>query len=189
MILGSHDTMSYCHDIRWWMRPFEVWGRCQDKSLVEQFSIGVRYFDFRLAKVKGEWHFVHGLLDYGTSGYRSVESAINAVIALSYMRHSKIYVRVLFERGTEEERKEFDFLCYNLSYVYSHKNVVWQFGHKNPWRIYEDDFDEEFVEVAKHFDIKRHFLLPVKFWKWEQERIERALCSIKYKGIISKDFV
>lgn len=193
MIIGSHDTMTYLHDRRWWMRPFECFGRCQSRSLVEQVNLGVRYFDFRVNfDDKGKPYFAHGLAKYELVDFVSVDDAINYVAEYARNTETKVYIRILLESIKEpsEERKTFFAkFCHEQQRLHYGKYVRLRFGVKNPWEIFYDDFDVKFVETAKHFDIKWHAVIPIKLWKWEQDRIQRAINDTGFRGIVAQDFV
>lgn len=65
MILGSHNSMSYLPPKHWWLYPFNFMARCQSKSIKEQYELGVRLFDIRIAYDNtGKPHFRHGLMRY-----------------------------------------------------------------------------------------------------------------------------
>ncbi|KAM7388645.1 hypothetical protein PAMP_024806 [Pampus punctatissimus] len=88
-IPGSHDAMSYCLDINsplvrsesdffrlldevfyCFTRPtIFKWATTQDKSIEEQLSIGIRYFDLRIARKPGDsndLYFTHVIYTYLT---------------------------------------------------------------------------------------------------------------------------
>lgn len=69
-MIGSHNSLSYLPPRNLWGKITKLWGKCQDKTLVEQYNAGVRYFDIRLNLYRNcigefEWHFVHNKVDYG----------------------------------------------------------------------------------------------------------------------------
>ena len=37
------------------------WGKCQHCSIVDQLHLGIRYFDFRIGKVQGNFRILHAL--------------------------------------------------------------------------------------------------------------------------------
>lgn len=45
------------------------WGKCQNKTLKEQYDAGVRYFDVRVKIINDKWHLVHNNVDYGRITY------------------------------------------------------------------------------------------------------------------------
>lgn len=61
--LGTHNSLSYL-PCQWWLRPFAWMGRCQSLTLLEQYRMGVRYFDIRVKYVKGKTVSGHSLLTY-----------------------------------------------------------------------------------------------------------------------------
>ena len=47
MILASHNSLTY-YKPQWYLRPLAWIGRCQSKTIQEQYELGVRYFDIRI---------------------------------------------------------------------------------------------------------------------------------------------
>lgn len=65
MKLGSHNTMTYLKPKKWYMYPFQFLARCQSKNIEEQYNLGARWFDLRIAFDKHcNPYFKHGLMDY-----------------------------------------------------------------------------------------------------------------------------
>ncbi|EDW11926.1 PI-PLC X domain-containing protein 2 [Drosophila mojavensis] len=76
-IPGSHNTMTYGINsdsklapdadtaIRRWHRIFPCfvrrWSKNQSSSILEQLSLGVRYFDLRIAQHEGKFYYCHGV--------------------------------------------------------------------------------------------------------------------------------
>lgn len=62
-MIGSHDTFTYlkpCNPIyklgsRWW--------RTQCKSIDEQYTFGVRFFDIRVCRDGNQWRLCHGVVN------------------------------------------------------------------------------------------------------------------------------
>lgn len=65
MVLGSHNSWSYLKPRLWFLRPFAFTARCQEKTIKEQYDLGVRCFDLRLRfNKKGKPVIAHGLIEY-----------------------------------------------------------------------------------------------------------------------------
>lgn len=65
MQIGSHNTMTYLPVKRGYMKLFNWIAKCQDLTIHQQYSRGVRVFDFRIAYDKyGNPEFAHGLVKY-----------------------------------------------------------------------------------------------------------------------------
>ena len=56
LILGTHDSTSY--GTKW---PLSIFAKCQDITLEEQLSLGVRYFDIRLNRDTKGMTCYHGI--------------------------------------------------------------------------------------------------------------------------------
>ena len=70
---ASHNSMSYLQPVTWWGRVLRPWSQCQNVDIAEQFRMGVRYFDIRIAPEyrDGRYyaHYCHGVTDYGPVEY------------------------------------------------------------------------------------------------------------------------
>lgn len=63
--LGSHNSMTYLPPKKWYLYPFRFMARCQSKTIEEQYELGIRMFDIRIAfDKKGRPEFRHGLIAY-----------------------------------------------------------------------------------------------------------------------------
>lgn len=64
-MLGSHNSFSYLTPTKWWMKLLTPWAKCQNKTIVEQYNAGVRYFDLRISFNKsGSMRLVHNWVEY-----------------------------------------------------------------------------------------------------------------------------
>lgn len=69
MNIGSHNSLSYKYPEKWWMRPFHFVAKCQNVDFIQQYNLGVRVFDLRIAF--GSDGFVqvkHGYMVFKVSG-------------------------------------------------------------------------------------------------------------------------
>ena len=67
MTLGTHNSATGGR-LLWWLRPL-AWvinptSKCQDRTLVDQLSDGVKVFNLQVAYINGKWRFTHGLAIY-----------------------------------------------------------------------------------------------------------------------------
>lgn len=67
MILGTHNSATG-GQLLWWLKPL-AWvinptSKCQDRTIAEQLSDGVKVFNLQVAYVGGKWRFSHGLAIY-----------------------------------------------------------------------------------------------------------------------------
>ncbi len=77
MSISSHNTMTYLTPKKWWMKIFSFVAKCQDKTLQEQYDLGVRTFDIRVTYVDGILHFAHGLIVYDSMPIYNYFNIIN----------------------------------------------------------------------------------------------------------------
>lgn len=64
-MVGSHNSISYKRAVHWYHRFMKPWYQCQELSLNDQYSQGVRYFDIRVNWINNHWHLVHNKIDFG----------------------------------------------------------------------------------------------------------------------------
>lgn len=67
MILGTHNSATG-GKLLWWLKPLS-WiinptSKCQNRTIADQLSDGVKVFNLQVAKIRGKWKFTHGLAIY-----------------------------------------------------------------------------------------------------------------------------
>lgn len=135
MRIGSHNTMTYLPVKRWWMRPLHFAARCQRLSLVQQFMLGVRFFDFRLMfrpDGKGGFtpSFAHGLIEFEGDPMAFANTLTHLTADLSDGK--PVYVRVLNER--DDNHDAFRECCQRLENALPF--IRWCGGrNKRDWRV------------------------------------------------------
>lgn len=72
-MIGSHNSISYKKAIHWYQRFMKPWYQCQELSLNNQYSQGVRYFDIRVNWIDNQWHLVHNKIDFGILDTDTIE--------------------------------------------------------------------------------------------------------------------
>lgn len=189
MIKGSHNTMSYLKPKCWFLRPFAIFAKCQDKNIYEQIQSNVRYFDFRLKLNKhNEFVFQHGLIEY-----KSPYTIYEILLMLNELGKT-IYVRIWYENITNmsiEEKWKWETFKSNLM-LFNFENLIIIFGEKGAKN--EDNtsqykiFGKELYEVCKIFNHWWEILLTPKYYaKTEQQN---KIKEFENKDvIISQDFV
>lgn len=100
-MLGSHNSLTG-YPCPWYLRPFNVFSKCQSKTIEGQFESGVRFFDIRIKmKPDGRYCFAHGLMKYKC---RSLTHIIDTLHDCATDRKTDVFYRVLLEYGREPER-------------------------------------------------------------------------------------
>lgn len=97
-MIGSHNTMSYLPPKNLWGVITIPWSRCQSKTLQEQYDAGVRFFDIRVCKIKGAWHYVHNKVDYDKADLQALTDFFKS--------HADTYLRLIYDlRSTPKDEK------------------------------------------------------------------------------------
>lgn len=93
-MLGSHNSMSG-YPCPWYLKPFNVFAKCQSLTLAEQFQAGVRFFDIRLkVKPDGRYCVAHGLMRYKTHSYIDM---LGELKRLAELHGADVHYRVMLE--------------------------------------------------------------------------------------------
>lgn len=99
MKLGTHNSMSYLPPKKWYLKPFKFMAKCQNLSILEQYNLGARMFDIRIAFKNFIPEFRHGSMAFEGK----VETILEALNSLG-----DVYVRLILEinkntKGIQEE--------------------------------------------------------------------------------------
>lgn len=97
MKLGTHNSMTYLPPKKW--KLFKFIAKCQNLSIQEQYSLGVRMFDIRVAFKNFIPEFRHGSMAF-EGNVEDILAFLNNV--------GSVYVRLVLEinkgtKGTQEE--------------------------------------------------------------------------------------
>lgn len=135
MTLASHNTMTYLKGTFW--NPFQFIARCQSKTIEEQYKLGVRYFDLRIAYDKyGHAHFKHGLMTYKGSVYDTLKylNSLEEIVFVHLLLEVKSKKQL--ERQSQyfiEDCKEFESIFKNISFTSGQNKYNWETLYKfNP---------------------------------------------------------
>lgn len=108
-MLGSHNSISYLPIKNKGLRKYtKIWSDCQKLTLLEQYSLGVRYFDIRLRLIDNQWHLCHNRIDYGY--------LYDCTDLFKLFKKKDVYYRFIFDErykvdNTKEYTKKFtDFI-------------------------------------------------------------------------------
>jgi hypothetical protein len=141
-------------------RLFNLFSMCQNKTLIEQYNVGVRFFDIRIKKNNRGWICAHGLWQSKKSAYTLLEELNNCV-----QNDEKCYITLMYEGNCSEELLN-EFLniikekCPKLTIVY--------IGYKKPtWTIVKYFENIHFISKFKGLDFSSwHTFIPIPYlWK------------------------
>lgn len=142
-----------------WTSLFTIFSKCQNKTLVEQYNVGVRYFDIRVKKTKRGWVCAHGL-------WESKKPTFDLLKELNDIINDDVcYITLMYEGTTtfetmEELKKMVESTCPKLTIVY--------IGEKKPkWKQMKTYKNVKVVSKFKGLDFSTwHTYLPIPFlWK------------------------
>lgn len=105
-MVGSHDTFTYLDAINPLVNTISGFWRCQTLTVLEQYKLGVRYFDVRIKRdtLDGRqvWRCCHGLAEFD-----KVFSNLKSIC--TYFKNSLkgCMIRLVLEKGNQEDRDIF----------------------------------------------------------------------------------
>jgi hypothetical protein len=73
-MIGTHNSLTGYSPKFWLFKWFNIFTKCQGKTLEDQYKAGVRYFDLRFAKIFGKWFAAHGLQIYNITANEVFET-------------------------------------------------------------------------------------------------------------------
>lgn len=130
-MIGSHDSYTHLASTNSFYNNFTDFWRCQRHTVVDQYRLGVRFFDIRvcLEKVNGknQWRACHGKADLEKrwSSLRSI---------CSYVQNSLVgsQFRLILEKGSTEE------FINEVDKLWETYPCLIEVAIKNPWKyIYQ----------------------------------------------------
>ena len=129
-MLGSHDSMTFLPARHRVFELFSFLWRTQTKSLHQQATEGVAYFDIRVRRTKSGWRLCHGLVDLNREFVR-LDVLLEWVSCMGYYRslRGKPYIRLILERG---DSCEFEQLAPRLAARFPNVSFI---GIKKGWKV------------------------------------------------------
>lgn len=201
MILGSHNSLSFCRVKQWYLRPITFMGRCQKSDLNEQFNtFGARYFDIRVTFDKrGEPIPAHGIFHWDYD----VDVALCELNEYAENTGEKVYVRLILEQNSKKKNqarydKLFKLFCSYTQLFYKHLTFVGG-NRKYDWKkLYdfgteEPELDDKYSSTTRLFGERKHNFIDKldDLWPWLYAKIHnKKLYSVgTNKHVLLIDFL
>ena len=170
MVIGSHNSWSFCRARKWWQRPLEFIARCQRVDIRRQYQdFGVRCFDLRIRFTEeGRLEVAHGLMVYDVS-------RDDLDCDLEWLnQHSDCYVRVLHEVRTEKQYSKISthqFVYFCRDAVANYQNIEFWCGRN----LYDWTYDYCFGRPEPVCEERYSSVCPPKWlddwWPWLYARL------------------
>lgn len=158
---------------------FSIFSKCQNKTLVEQYNIGVRYFDIRVRKTWRGWVCAHGLWVARKPLFDLLKTLNDAV------QGDTCYITLMYEGKStleimEELKNMVESICPNLTIVYV--------GAKKPsWTALKTYHHIQVVSKFKGLGFATwHTYLPIP-WLWKKIYFDKVEFNEDY--FIMVDFI
>ena len=105
-MLGTHDSFTYFKANSWAVNLISKYWRCQEKSITEQYKLGVRFFDVRIKRDtqqgKKVWRCCHGLAEFP-----KIFMSIDAICNYFTYTLKDCKFRIWLEKGSEKDWDDF----------------------------------------------------------------------------------
>lgn len=190
MKLASHNSWSYLPVSKWWMRPLNFIAKCQNKTIHQQYQMGVRMFDLRLRWDKDfeELITAHGIVTY--RGFYKVE--LDALNLTAEIVKQPIYIRVLLEDSGREDITidgYFALLCRDLQKEFKNLTFIGGWPARKRWRQKLFDFETKEPSIDE-----QHVSASGRWWqfvpkRWAKKNNKRVRIIKEEVETIKSDFL
>ncbi len=99
-MIGSHNSFTYLKPIKKIYKFFSWFWKTQNKTIKEQYKIGVRYFDVRVRQDNNHWVVCHGKVDLDLK-FSSLEE-----LCIIFQNMDNCKLRLILERGDDYKFKQ-----------------------------------------------------------------------------------
>lgn len=194
MILASHNSMSYVKPASKWLYPFRFIGRCQSKTLIDQYQSGVRVFDIRLTF--DEWG--NPMIAHGLMKFKVTPPEIEGVFEWMNLKAEteSIWCRIINERNNHYH----DFIGYCGHLKRTYPNIKFYGGlNKKTWNILFEfnngtpNVIDKYASHNKETDpSKRERFSIDDVWPWLYAKLFNKKWKTRYatfEGYLMLDFV
>lgn len=138
-MIGSHDSFTYLAAKNSLVNRITRFWRCQDKSIVDQYNFGVRFFDIRVCRdtLNGKkiWRCCHGLAEL-----EKTYPTIKAICQYFGVSLKGCKFRIWLEKGSEADWN--DFKKEVLAVKDSYPGFVQSYRKENYELIFEEGYPE-----------------------------------------------
>lgn len=142
-----------------WRKLFTLFSRCQNKTIIEQYDVGVRYFDIRIKRTKRGFVAAHGL-------WESKEDLYTLLERLNNHAESICFISICYEGERKDAYETLDFI-YSLKTSFDKLIFIYYAVKKPEWTIIETYHSVLCEQCYKVLDFSSwHTLIPVPIlWK------------------------
>ena len=193
MILASHNTMSYLRPKCKWLRWFRFAGRCQEKTLIDQHSSGVKMFDLRFTF--DGWR--EPVLCHGIMEFEMDPTQINSMFIWMDLvaEREEIWCRIINEQN--RNCKTFIDFCKHLKQEYPHIKFFGGYNKKDWSQLYDFGYGEpkyinRYASHNKDCPPEQSKFSLDDVWPWLYAKLFNNKWKKKYKdydGYLMLDFV
>lgn len=188
-MIGTHQSFTYAKPLKWYYKPFHFIAKCQNKTIEEQYELGVRLFDIRIKPYKNNWVVAHGNMIFNINLYK----------VLNYLNDKKdciVHLSLEYNKepkNSEEIIKKFKQTIISIIELYP--NIKF-YGFRTKWnwnnKVYSYQ-DEPNIQVLQLVSSTTGTILddwiPILFTKVFKKDIKRIYNYLKPEVYLSIDFI
>lgn len=100
-MIASHDSFTFLPAVNRTLNRFSKWWRCQNTTITQQYTDGVRFFDVRVFRDKGWWRAVHGKANLDKR-WISLKGVFN-----EFKDYPGVKLRLILEKGGKSDQELF----------------------------------------------------------------------------------
>lgn len=199
-IIGTHNAMTYLTPTKWWMRPVNVFAKCQCYDIDTQFENDARCFDIRVSYnwKLSRWEFKHGYISYSFNDPEKdknpLDYTLDTIAQLGEKYNTTPIVRLILEKTTDEKTESYMFqvLCQSAEEIYENKIIFIGGYRKKDWeRLYRFPNEDEitttqFVSSMADDTLPCEKLLPILYAKhsnkYNKNKLENGVNLFDFLG-------
>lgn len=134
----SHNSHTYMKPAKLWMKAINWTAKCQDKTIEQQYDMGIRFFDIRIRyNNNGTVKLVHGLVEYKGSfenvmNFLSSKGDCTLRIMLDDRHNSDTKIQTeLLKNNAENYKNTYNIALINIARL-SDGKLIYDFNNPMP---------------------------------------------------------
>lgn len=192
MTLGTHNSATG-GQLLWWLRPL-AWvinptSKCQNRTIADQLSDGVKAFNIQVAFVNGKWRFTHGLAIYKEDVFETL-----AMMKACATKDKPIYFQLYLDKclWCKQDIEEFFKLVHVIVENYLEDKVFMMF---HPWIEGTEDYfmmgNADKISLEEHYWTLSWGKMYGKSWidKLPLPKYHAKKFNAKYKSECKKEYL
>lgn len=174
-MIGTHDSFTYLNTGNIFIDIFNMFWRCQVKTLDEQYELGVRVFDIRVIAVEKDgivcWEVGHGI-----ARVRQYFVNLEDICVYFKKNYPGSFVRIMLEKNGNDLGIRASFEKEAIEAIQKYADMIWTIYVKNPWIcMYSNKKFKEVKDTCCHlfnWHIDKDLLTNIKNFEFSSGSIK-----------------